>query len=379
MMWRVLFLALVPLAAGIAVPADGNPLADYVLPDPNALTLKVDVLEPHPLPFQAIRLRVRLSNTGEKDVGPLYPVDSNLGVLLKGPGQEEFRPIADTHQSSVNPGFSGTTARGQMNDSMRLILHPGFETSVSFSFAADWGRGRDAVKPIIGVPGSYVVKCYYSGVKRPYLEQVGQIKVLEPSGADKTVFEMLSLNKSLAAALMSPRLVPEKELVEELSRIVERHSESSYAAYAKFALARALLFGKYDHPSLAGEARDGKALSLLQEASLDRFPYHTHVLVALRDHLRKHDATAKTIDLLNREHPDAMEWLEEAAKSQRQNVMDLIEKRRKDLRDIIFNDPPLPEAVLKPLTREFSEINSKENISKLCAVKWTPFRVRQVR
>jgi len=334
----------------------------HELPNSHELELTVVNVGTSPLPFQALRVRLGLKNTSKNKLGPLWALDESFGAMIKTPGSESFRAAHDYHQRHSIFVGSGTTPRQRTNSYTELELRPNDETLVSFAFGADWGDDRKTSRPLFDQPGEYQVKCYSSVVQTPWLEKVIKVQVQEPKGADRVVHDMLAADNALACALMSPQLIPAKDLIDKLTQIVEKHGKSSYADYARFALARAYFGGN----------EVNKGISLLQATALSPFAYQPNVLIALRIRLRDENESKKIADWLNREHFDAIEWLEVVPSAVRERVRE----RSRDLRALINSEPPPPDDVRKVLSRQLFDNESEENITRLCAEEWRAFRIR---
>jgi hypothetical protein len=69
------------------------------------------------------------------------------------------------------------------------------------------------------------------------------VVVNEPQGDDRIICDLIREDRHLADAIISPVHVPDPETVETLEDILRRFPSSSYADYARFALARAQVMG----------------------------------------------------------------------------------------------------------------------------------------
>jgi hypothetical protein len=64
------------------------------------------------------------------------------------------------------------------------------------------------------------------------------VEVKEPQGDDKKVWELLQKDEQLAGALMCPVDAPSDDVRPKLIQLLKDYPKSSYAPYARFALAR---------------------------------------------------------------------------------------------------------------------------------------------
>jgi hypothetical protein len=176
-----------------------------------------------------------------------------------------------------------------MNARAPLYLGPGEQTSVSFALGLQWREiigGRQVGGPHIPLfpeAGEYWLKCEYAGVKTEL-----KVEVREPKGEDRAVYEALQKNPSLAAALLDYLHPPEAALIPKLEAIVELFPESSYAGYARFALARFHLKGNgfpLDQTPNVSRVALAKATDQLEQIYPDRrsaAAYYPNAMIAMK-------------------------------------------------------------------------------------------------
>jgi hypothetical protein len=277
---------------------------------------------------------------GSQRIGELFPIDEVFRVQVKAPNRDNYKDVSGgvLLYGKGRPNFP--SSKGGLNSRLALFLDRDERTSVSFAFAALWrdDQGQrlpwDRGVPIFDQPGTYLVKCKYlvsvkrlkgpepAGVEEKYIEQVLEVKVAAPEGPDKAVYDLLKKDQQLASALMRPVDAPAKEAVPKLKEIIEKFPKSSYAPYARFALARAYLNGLgLDTPSSrVRRALTGDELEAVTKHHYDAeakriipntFPYRPNALVLLS----QLDATEAWFarSYLHKEHPDSLEWIEEFA------------------------------------------------------------------
>jgi hypothetical protein len=195
------------------------------------------------LPYQAVRIRWTSGNRGPKPIPEVsYPeIGKNFGGV-RGPSDPDFRElrtpvlIREVHLPvSVGP----RKPWGQT-----LELQPGESVAVAEASAGEWHRSRDQPlrpNPLFPVPGKYVITQFLR-LRPPFNVEI-VIPVTSPQGDDKLIAEELANDPFLAIAVMSPVHVPDPDAAEGLTRILQRYPSSSYADYARFALARARVKG----------------------------------------------------------------------------------------------------------------------------------------
>lgn len=261
---------------------------DYVAVNPKDIEMKVELVGEPPLPFQPVRLRVSIRNVSKNRLGPrLGPVDDCRDALIRGPRDDRYEP------AQAGLSFSATTTTSAcytMNRRAPLYLEPGEQTSVSFAL------GRRRVEVGTGVvpqprdislfpePGEYWLKCSYC----KDIEKQLEVRVREPQGADRAIYEVLRKNPQLAAALLEGVRPPEEALVPKLEAIVELFPESSYAGYARFALARFHLKGNgfpLEHPPNVTRVALAKAATQLEQIYPDpriAGAYYPNAMIAMK-------------------------------------------------------------------------------------------------
>lgn len=240
-----------PMKAVVALATLALPVGSTPANDDAGISLRLELVGRLPHAYQAVRLRLVVANTGEKEAGPLPWADQILEYpRIQGPSGAKFRKtrsivIHDLERASIE---SELEAR---NDSLLLYLPPGTQNSVSFAVAANWAdpsgtpfleyRG-EALFPSVGV---YTLLCRYQvdPPARRYLESSLTVPVEAAEGSDQTVLELINADPQLAAAMMSPVNVPSSNVVPRLLEIVQRYPDSSYADYAHFSLGRGHIRG----------------------------------------------------------------------------------------------------------------------------------------
>jgi hypothetical protein len=182
-------------------------------------------------------------------------------------------------------------------------------------------------RPLFSEPGRYTIKCLVGfGAYEPghRLEQVIDIVVGTPQGDDAAILQLLKQDEALAFVLMRPVDRPEETLIPKLKDLIEQFPKSSYADYARFALARGYWRGIGVHPpsrrvatALAADQLqkivENRWDATLKKVVPSRFAYLPNALILwkLAEPLGRED----TLRRLDRVFPDAAEWLEEVAAS----------------------------------------------------------------
>lgn len=225
-MHRCLFIGLLIITSADCDAAEGG------------IELSAKQLDPIPAPYQAAVIRLSIHNVGPKTIHPLYVDNScNLSRIRK-PG------------SAIYGNTRGSTLRGdrpkkgtlldERNRLVPLILRQDEESSVHFSCAAEW-YGQDGVTVLFSEAGDYSLQFKWF---LPFLQSsdlLGEptnIVVRRPVGDEIRILKILQENLGLVAAVLSPCNIPKEETLPLLDDIVTQYPESSYADYARFALAR---------------------------------------------------------------------------------------------------------------------------------------------
>ncbi|MCI0380542.1 MAG: hypothetical protein L0215_23390 [Gemmataceae bacterium] len=278
------------------------------------------------LPFQAVRIRIRLQNTGTKQLGPF----SSLGGTvygLKGPRDEKHRkngPIV-VYERFEHRQISVATASENLNAQYPLFLDPKQRTSLAISFG-QWVDADYKHVFAFSVPGSYSLKCGWllDTDKEKHIDELVEVKVQEPEGADKLVYELLKKDAVLAAELLQCNLDrPKDGTYAKVKKLIQDVPMSSYTPYFRFTLARCYLTTKIPEISSARVAEALAADELEKTAELrydqdakefypDDFPFRPHALAILANLGDRN--RANYLFYLHRDHKDSLQWINEFAR-----------------------------------------------------------------
>ena len=247
---------------------------------------------PIPLPFQAAIVRRSHRNLGKHEIEAEYPY---CGVipLFRRPGDADFRELGAL-DGRIHGLVSG-------NKEVPLSLRPGFQASIVVRVGLRYHRRWE---PVFTEPGTYTLQ-FYSG------EQL-EILVDKPRGADKVICNLLRTNPSLAEAVHSYHEIPEEDLVTPLRRIVNLNPKSSYADYARYALARWYTWREYNWSAPKIPVEDRQRVAALLSSIDERFAYAPHALI-LRFHVLQsmHSPEAdEVLATLEQVHFDSSEYLD---------------------------------------------------------------------
>ena len=142
-----------------------------------------------------------------------------------------------------------------------------------------------------------------------------EIEISQPQGSDTVVYRMLAKNPKLASVLMSPFKLPDEATQNSVEEIATRFAASSYADYARFALARGHLGCSFPTPQ-SSEVDRAAARAELEKNVLRDFAYGPKSLVLLYKLVTTDPAQTEAIrKKMEREAPDSMEWLDVLAQS----------------------------------------------------------------
>jgi hypothetical protein len=290
------------------------------------LELRVELLTQKPLPFQPVRLRLALANTGKKALSglcalELFPYMDTVTSDGRG-GAEPYSAFAPLSTVSL-PSFPGSAA-----SYYRLTLQPGEVETIS-SHVLPGLITSEHGDVILTRPGKYELLLYYYEAVReqrvdakPLVIQVGQ-----PSEDEAQVYKLLVEDRTLAAVMASNR-VPDRDhfqdgstrfnagTVEKLKSIVDKYPRCSYAPFARYALGRhyaleaRLREAAAKGPTQESQASYREANAVLEAIDCTSFVYGSNVLM-LRLELAADDAArGKLIADLGRIFGDDRDWLQ---------------------------------------------------------------------
>jgi hypothetical protein len=213
-----------------------------------------------------------------------------------------------------------------INGVYRLTLRPGEQESLTVAYAAEWGLNK--ANFFFPQPGNYSIRwtCHPWPLdsNKVFWPDPVLVVVARPVGVDEAVYQLLRDNPKLVGVMMSPAThsgpdraygvaVPDAETVRQLETIVLRYPKSSYADYARFALARAYLQGD-DQAARAPEADKVAATALLEAINFQEFAYSPSALLLLRAITSDQRQADQLKVKLEAEYYDAIEWIVEEAK-----------------------------------------------------------------
>lgn len=315
-----MMLPMFTLAAGLAAGLGSVPSSDGGEKKPSPLALKLEHVSAPLLPFQAVRLRATLRNDGKKRIGPLeviYP-----WTHVNGPGDAaytELEMLPDKANAALMP-----SAVSVMIQKAPVHLDPGEELSVSYSLAAKLSEPKRPAVPAFAEPGVYTLKwvCQVGGESH---EQTIEVVVREPDDKDKVLVQWLTKDRALAMCLLDFVNAPGDSQMAKLKDIAYRFPNSTYATYARFALARGYQAGKGFSP-FSRRVADAMAADQLDKVVERRseikdgarspqpgfaFLPDALMLFSTVERVAKEDVARR----LDREFPDALVVLEHVASS----------------------------------------------------------------
>lgn len=204
-----------------------------------------------PFPYQAARLRSRISNAGKLTLARCGP-DEGLFHSCRIGGPDAHRLLSPSRAVMVHDYHAYSLSASPMEIKDRLVscLLPGEYTSASEAIAAESTRNeKNAWQPII-VPffsaiGEYSVHAYIAVDHKTRQSQHVSItiRVVEPEGDEWRAYKTLEGDYELRVAMVSPVNAPADETRERLQGFIRDFGATSYGDYARFALARYYMGG----------------------------------------------------------------------------------------------------------------------------------------
>lgn len=319
-----------------AYRADGYP--KNVVPAPSPFEVKVAQLD-RALPFQAVRTRITLANTAKlRSAAPLPMSRAVQWVSLTAPGGAPRRFRSFFHPGT---GLDDGADESPLYKHYNLVVYsptglggsgvpiePNQVISLTFAEGIERDRSYTELTPAFPTPGRYVLRARYGGARPGMfpdlnLEAQAHVDVEKPQGVDERIVALLAKNQDLANAMASARYTPStKETLDALKQVLKLAPDSSYASYARFALARCRLgmkgiggidgfqiFNAHELP----EDRRKETLAELKQIKTDKFAYGPQVLV-LQRLLETDPAEQERLGkLLKERYPDSIERAEDDA------------------------------------------------------------------
>lgn len=292
---------------------------NWACADDSDLKLLTEQVNNDLLPFQAVRVRLTLVNRGSSNIGPISHLAKHYAIYgVKPPGGSQHLPRGGW--PAPPDGFADPSRFDSWCKMNPMVLKPGEKISTTFDLAAEWERDVSA-SPLFPKAGTYSVHVgYYNNprVSKTKIDGYANIVVGEPKGDDVTISQKLNTNLQLASIMLSPIIWPNsgdsysipEEVMRDVQEIVERYPKSSYADYARFALARSHVKG-FTNAANALQANKALALAQLEKINTKSFPYGPEVLVFMKRIVsfpqKPEDVHARLVV----EFPDAHERLRE--------------------------------------------------------------------
>jgi len=185
-------------------------------------------IEPFPLPFQAAVFRRAFQNRTDEALTTEYPTYGASIRKIKGIDADEYRTPRGAITDAGRPSgyWNGLSWAERL---VPLSLEPGQQSTICYSFAGEWAA-PDAAASLFPEPGTYSFRLYDDDELR--------VGVREPQADDKLIVDQLRADPELAAEMMESIGFPSQEMLRPLARLAKLYPESSYANYARFAMAR---------------------------------------------------------------------------------------------------------------------------------------------
>lgn len=292
---------------------------------PEGLKLVVAAVGHKPAPFQAVRLRAEIVNSGPKPITGLLPIENTIRIVASKKIGDDARP-GGLIDLLTEVRMRGPNCVGVSHRSTAVTLAPGERRAVTFPVAVR--RTDSAVEPLFPTPGKYVLRCQYVyGTRTPpdappegaageelslFTEVI--VEVEKAGKRDEAWTAALARDPRLAATLLQPAERCTAARADMLRELIKNASESSYVNYGRLAVARSYLIGDAVPPRNSPRVNRALAADVLEEA-ISRleymgFPFIPHVYLNLAEAAPEHKANSHRV--LIQEHRTALEWIDEA-------------------------------------------------------------------
>lgn len=314
------FLLLATVAACGRPPQRQQPIASLEFLYEHQ-TFSLSQAAPGSLPFQAATLALTCTNTSDDTYRG--PAVSGVAYRIVGVTSPDGKYHAvntvfpDTGIPPADTSYPGSWPAGT------AVLQPGESIAKLSAWSGDWS-GHDLLAALFPCPGDYELKLDWSwGDGSNPGQPVGgespdrlKVQVVEPSRDEAPIVATLAADRSLASAMLSPLNRPHDRVLSKLDAIIDKHPRSTYADYARFALARTV-FPEHARQGLssatAEDMRD--AAAYLEAIDYARFAYAAEAMAVWRRILheqgspREQEIAAR----LDREFPDYRARLQDLA------------------------------------------------------------------
>lgn len=199
------------------------------------ISIRSELVSGPTLPLQAIAVRYTLSHDPAGEWPEDQPNTMPFGKIRK-PGTLELFDLCGPLDSGRSIGLDPT--------SIRYVIRLGEGEQVSFlaCMGAEWRvSGQDSTyRPLFEQPGTYALAtCNYA--KDPIVfkpSHLVEITIATPMAEDALIYQMLKKDRVTAAMMLSTYHIPDELCMKKLEELIAQHPNSSYADYARFALAR---------------------------------------------------------------------------------------------------------------------------------------------
>ncbi len=235
-------------AAALAIAWTTRARSEEAKPGWAELTVELKIAGELPLPYQAVRVRCSLINRTKATISEPNPSTNVLSDVeprgIRRPGTPHGEHISHVIViDDLEAPVYITAGSGLLE--VKLVLRSRDQMSDSAAVAASYFHERYLGDPLFTVPGDYVLK-YENGFRTKNGEWISYpigITCRAPAGADKEIVDLLAKRPGLRGVMMSPVVAADLDSRDELRSFIDRYPSSSYADFARFALARCYLRG----------------------------------------------------------------------------------------------------------------------------------------
>lgn len=257
----LIFLVTVLLATGTSQRVQSAPIS-----------IRSEKVGQPPLPLQAVAVRFTITF----DPNGNWPEEQSNGMGFERIGRKDRNP--EFHELA-RPIDSGRTMRLIANARhWKIRLREGEQVTSMICSGAEWWEFR----PFFEEPGQYTL-AWNNYALSPVFTPSHQldVNVSIPMGNDAAVYERLKKDRTTTSVMLSTYLIPDEPCLKVLEDVVSRFGDSSYADYARFALARGYFKFNLRGKPRSREAVEQRVLKFIESEKADKEVPHIRGVAGL--------------------------------------------------------------------------------------------------